>query len=58
MRLIGKIAFWFGCAALFVGVVSRWYREPIQGIEAHAFLGFAQAAFLMATAAFVGERRD
>ncbi len=57
MRVIGQAAVLVGIVSLAVGVYSRWVFEPILRLQAHAFLGFAQACFLLAIALFVGQER-
>ncbi len=58
MRGLGKLAVSAGILSLIVGILSRWFREPIQGVEAHAMLAFAQACFLLGIAAFLWSRGD
>ncbi len=57
MRALGKLSVILGIVSLAIGIASRWYREPIQGVEAHAFLSFTQACFLLAIAAFHWDRK-
>ncbi len=52
MRALGKLSVILGIVSLIIGIGSRWFIEPIQGIEAHAFLSFSQACFLLGIAAF------
>jgi hypothetical protein len=58
MRGIGKLSVVIGILGLVVGVLSRYFREPIQGIEAHAIVSFSQACFLLGIAAFLWVREE
>ncbi len=50
MKAIGTAALWVGILSLVVGGVSRILLMPLRGIEAHAFLGLAQACLLVSIA--------
>lgn len=57
MRQAGQVAVWVGLASVVVGIVSRLIYTPVIGIEAHAFLDFAQTCFLFAIAVSLGTTR-
>ncbi len=50
MRKICEILIVVAAISLIVGVISRLIVEPIMGIEAQAFLQFAQACLLFVIA--------
>jgi hypothetical protein len=53
MRGAAQAALVVGVISVIVGIISRVTYEPIQGIEAHAFLQFSQTCFLFAIAVFL-----
>jgi hypothetical protein len=55
MKKLGQLALLVGFISLIIGMYSRIVIEPIRGIEAHAFLDFTQACFLLAIASFIAE---
>ena len=55
MKKLGQLSLIVGFVTLVVGIYSRLTVMPIRGIEAHAFLDFTQACFLLAIASFISE---
>ena len=58
MRGTGRVALWLGVGSLLVGIFSRLTYQPIYGLYARSFLGFAQACFLFSIATSVLARES